>query len=84
LKQYAPLSVVSEIENSKIITDKNIDNDQDSKSKKTVSWEDSEIEILKKQIRDLFKKMDKMQEEIDVLKYTKDIIEQEEITEKSI
>ena len=52
--------------------------------KKSVSWEDSEIEILKKQIRDLFKKMDKMQEEIDVLKYTKDIIEQEEITEKSI
>jgi hypothetical protein len=88
LKQYAPLSVVSEIENSKIITDKNIINentiDQDSKMKKSVSWEDSEIEILKKQIRDLFKKMDKMQEEIDVLKYTKDIIEQEEITEKSI
>jgi hypothetical protein len=84
LKQYTPLSVVSEIENSKIITDKNIDNVQKSNSKKSVSWEDSEIEILKKQIRDLFKKMDKMQEEIDVLKYTKDIIEQEEITEKSI
>jgi hypothetical protein len=50
--------------------------------KKSVSWEDSEIEILKKQIRDLFKKMDKMQEEIDVLKYKN--IEQEEITEKSI
>jgi len=87
LKQYAPLQVVPEIENSKIITDKNIINDnsidQDSKSKKSVSWEDSEIEILKKQIRDLFKKMDKMQEEIDVLKY-KNIIEQEEITEKSI
>jgi hypothetical protein len=85
LKQYAPLSVVSEIENSKIITDKNIiDNVQESNSKKSVSWDDSEIEILKKQIRDLFKKMDKMQEEIDVLKYTKDIIQQEEITEKSI
>lgn len=85
LKQYASLSVVSEIENSKIITDKNIiDNVQESNSKKSVSWEDSEIEILKKQIRDLFKKMDKMQEEIDVLKYTKDIIQQEEIKEKSI
>jgi hypothetical protein len=87
LKQYAPLPVVPEIENSKIITDKNIINDnsidQDSKLKKSVSWEDSEIEILKKQIRDLFKKMDKMQEEIDVLKY-KNIIEQEEIKEKSI
>jgi len=87
LKQYAPLPVVPENENSKIITDKNIINDnsidQDSKSKKSVSWEDSEIEILKKQIRDLFKKMDKMQEEIDVLKY-KNIIEQEEIIEKSI
>jgi hypothetical protein len=83
LKQYTPLSVVSEIENSKIITDKNIDNVQKSNSKKSVSWEDSEIEILKKQIRDLFKKMDKMQEEIDVLKY-KNIIEQEEIKEKSI
>jgi len=83
LKQYAPLSVVSEIENSKIITDKNIDNVQESNSKKSVSWEDSEIETLKKQIRDLFKKMDKMQEEIDVLKY-KNIIEQEETKEKSI
>ena len=84
LKQYAPLPVVPENENSKIITDKNIINDnsidQDSKLKKSVSWEDSEIEILKKQIRDLFKKMDKMQEEIDVLKY-KNIIEQEEINE---
>jgi hypothetical protein len=83
LKQYTPLSVVSEIENSKIITDKNIDNVQKSNSKKSVSWEDSDIEMLKKQIRDLFKKMDKMQEEIDVLKY-KNIIEQEEIKEKSI
>jgi hypothetical protein len=75
LKQYAPLPVVPE--------NKNISDIQDSKLKKSVSWEDSEIEILKKQIRDLFKKMDKMQEEIDVLKY-KNIIEQEEIKEKSI
>jgi len=60
LKQYAPLPVVPE--------NKNISDIQDSKLKKSVSWEDSEIEILKKQIRDLFKKMDKMQEEIDVLK----------------
>jgi hypothetical protein len=74
LKQYAPLSVVPENKNNSDI--------EDSKLKKSVSWEDSEIEILKKQIRDLFKKMDKMQEEIDVLKYKN--IEQEEITEKSI
>jgi hypothetical protein len=81
LKQYAPLPVVPE--NKNIID--NIDNSivQESTPKKTVSWEDNEVEILKKQIRDLFKKMDKMQEEIDVLKY-KNIIEQEEITEKSI
>ena len=81
LKQYAPLPVVPE--NKNIID--NIDNSivQESTPKKTVSWEDSEVEILKKQLTDVLRKMDKMQEEIDVLKY-KNIIEQEEITEKSI
>lgn len=85
LKQYAPLPLVPESKNNIIITDKNVinersigeTNDQDSNSKKSVSWEDNEIENLKKQIRDLFKKIDKMQEEIDVLKYTKDIINNE-------
>jgi hypothetical protein len=74
LKQYAPLQVVPENKNNIVV------DIQDSNMKKSVSWEDNEVEILKKQIRDLFKKMDKMQEEIDVLKY-KNIIEQEEITE---
>lgn len=88
LKQYTPLPLVPESKNNIIITEKTnineksndhtiIDNVSDSTSKKSVSWEDSEIETLKKQIRDLFKKMDKMQEEIDVLKYTKDIINNE-------
>jgi len=72
LKQYAPLPVVPE--NKNIID--NIDNSivQGSTPRKTVSWEDSEIEILKKQLTDVLRKMDKMQEEIDVLKY-KNIIE---------
>uniref|UniRef100_A0A6C0DBM6 Uncharacterized protein n=1 Tax=viral metagenome TaxID=1070528 RepID=A0A6C0DBM6_9ZZZZ len=74
LKQYAPLPVVPENKNNIVL------DIEDSKMKKSVSWEDSEIEILKKQIRDLFKKMDKMQEEIDVLNYKKNI-EQEEIKE---
>lgn len=88
LKQYAPLPLAPESKNIIIITEKPtinektndqiiIDNVPDTTSKKSVSWEDSEIETLKKQIRDLFKKMDKMQEEIDVLKYTKDIISNE-------
>jgi hypothetical protein len=49
----------------------------DTKIKKYVSWEDNDIESLKKQVRELIKKTDKMQEEIDVLKYTKDIINNE-------
>lgn len=69
LKQYAPLPVISE--------NKNISDVEDSKLKKTVSWEDSEIEILKKQLTDVLRKMEKMQEEIDVLKNTKDIVNNE-------
>jgi hypothetical protein len=86
LKQYAPLPLVTDTNINNIITEKNIDNSitknqeydiEKSKMKNSVSLDDSEIEILKKQIRDLFKKIDKMQEEIDVLKYTKDIINNE-------
>jgi len=75
LKQYAPLPVISE--NKNIID--NIDNSiiQESKTKKTVSWEDSEIEILKNQLTDVLRKMEKMQEEINVLKTTKDIVNNE-------
>ena len=64
-----------EIDNQIIID--NTTKDLDPKIKKYVSWEDNDIESLKKQIRELIKKTDKMQEEIDVLKYTKDIINNE-------
>lgn len=59
------------------LAETDVSNNEIIKSKKSVSWEDNEIEILKKQIRDLFEKMDKMREEIDVLKNTKDIINNE-------
>lgn len=56
LKQYTPIPLTSESEK------------EDSKI--SISGI-NEIEIMKKQIRDLIKKTDKMQEEIDVLKYGK-------------
>jgi hypothetical protein len=87
LKQYAPLPLIPENKN-KIVIDSDIDINNitielgdEPKIKKSVSWEDNEVELLKKQIRELMKRTEKMQEEIDVLKY-KNIIEQEKITEK--
>ena len=53
------------------------------KIKKSVSWEDNDIELLKKQIRELIKKTEKMQEEIDVLKYKRDFLETTEKPEIS-
>ena len=73
LKQYSPPQLIPENKN-KIVVDADIDINNitielgnDPKTKKSVSWEDNDIELLKKQIRELIKKTEKMQEEIDVL-----------------
>jgi prefoldin subunit 5 len=81
LKMYSPPPLIPENKN-KIFIDSDIDIDNitidlgdEPKIKKSVSWEDNDIELLKKQIRELIKKTEKMQEEIDVLKYKRDFLE---------
>lgn len=66
LKQYAPLPLVPDNSNA------------EEKITKSVSWKDNDIEVLKKQIRELIEKTEKMQEEIDGLKYKKDLSETQE------
>jgi len=76
LKQYAPLPLVPENKNKAVIFSDN--SNVEEKRIKSVSWEDNDIELLKKQIRELIEKTEKMQEEIDGLKYKKDLLETQE------